>query len=922
MSHKTGFYEGRLGIGLANDGGDGTGNPRFPLDVNGDIRLTGAILKANGEKYLGGLTKIGFDNMTELQNGNIGVGTDTPTVLLDISGNTKISGDLNIIGTLQMNGQSPTYSNWTNVGDDITRDSNVTVTGDLQLNGTLKDSNGAARIFSNWTIASNTTDIYRPSGNVGIGTTSPSTLLVVGEDGGGHATNVPGIHMKSTTSNTKHYVVGQDTTHNVFLTYQANSTVANGYGAVSCYGGNNNLCLQHGGGNVGIGTTSPGEKLSVNGSIQIKGSSNSTVTNESKLIFTRDLNDSDESEYIAQIYTANYAGPLILESGRGGGYVKAKGNSTTNHPLFTVNDQSDNEKFRVCGNGRVGIGTTGPGHKLELYESSNYVRLAIKSGSTGSMVLGTHNDGRVFLYNEKNSYIHFGTNNSERMRIKANGNVGIGTTTPLCALHIEKPLPLSSYPMAIPSANSTSFGIGVHQFLSSRFTDGNLNQYGLVMGSDGSCYYLQHISTNHNNYYNLSLNPKGGNVGIGTTSPGAPLEIKCITGNTNAQWDGAKGLRLTRNRDGYAWEMVNGYHNDLLFRNMKPDGTIYKDNVLMLDDNGNVGIGTTSPSAKLDIRGSPTPNLRLTYHGGAYTSGTVYMNLDHWSINTYLNALSLNEASSKDIRMCMGGGRVGIGAVNPGYPLEVNGGVSFGTQTARYIHRNGANVSGYDTYTGYSVGIYANHGIRTQMHLWATSDERIKTNIIDVPDNLALEQVRNIPCRYYNYIDTRTRGSKKKIGFIAQEVRNILPTAINIVKDIIPNEMRKLENISWEEIIDGSNKTYKLTNNLQDVSGVKYRFYVSNDPSGNITDEISKEVIGNADNTFTFEEKWNNVFCYGKEVDDFHTIDKQSLFALNFSATQELDRQQQADKAEIAELKTEVATLKAELAAIKAHLGI
>ena len=113
MSHKTGFYEGRLGIGLASDGGDGTGNPRFPLDVNGDIRLTGAILKANGEKYLGGLTKIGFDNMTELQNGNIGVGTETPTVLLDISGNTKIRGD-------------------------------------LQLNGILKDSSGNARIFSNW----------------------------------------------------------------------------------------------------------------------------------------------------------------------------------------------------------------------------------------------------------------------------------------------------------------------------------------------------------------------------------------------------------------------------------------------------------------------------------------------------------------------------------------------------------------------------------------------------------------------------------------------------------------------------------------------------------------------------------------------------------------------------------------------------
>ena len=79
---------------------------------------------------------------------------------------------------------------------------------------------------------------------------------------------------------------------------------------------------------------------------------------------------------------------------------------------------------------------------------------------------------------------------------------------------------------------------------------------------------------------------------------------------------------------------------------------------------------------------------------------------------------------------------------------------------------------------------------------------------------------------------------------------------------------------------------------------------------------------GSSDNTFTFEQQWNNVFCYGREVDDFHTVDKNKLFALNFSATQELDRQQQADKAKISSLETKVASLESELAAIKAHLGL
>ena len=49
MSYKTGFYEGRLGIGLGSTMGMGDGNPRYPLDINGDIRLTGSIVNGDSQ---------------------------------------------------------------------------------------------------------------------------------------------------------------------------------------------------------------------------------------------------------------------------------------------------------------------------------------------------------------------------------------------------------------------------------------------------------------------------------------------------------------------------------------------------------------------------------------------------------------------------------------------------------------------------------------------------------------------------------------------------------------------------------------------------------------------------------------------------------------------------------------------------------
>ena len=364
--------------------------------------------------------------------------------------------------------------------------------------------------------------------------------------------------------------------------------------------------------------------------------------------------------------------------------------------------------------------------------------------------------------------------------------------------------------------------------------------------------------------------------------------------------------------------------------------------------NGNVGINHLHPCTYLHIHSHTSKDgIQITRAGSE-----AYLCLTHDTIEALSNpeqrgandagasTLYIQYYSEGDTHINKNGGHVAIGHADVKLTSEHGNLCIYGrgysasaiqTREAYWTFysadSNGRREGSVKQYRSTTMADYPGFSLYTRYGIWVdggslkvSSDKRIKENIVDVPDDLALEMLRNIPCCYYEYKDKPNRGFDKTIGFIAQDVKKVIPMAITIAKKIIPNEMRKLEIISWDEIIDGSNVAYKCTTDLSDCSGIKYQFYVSNDPSGN--DEKSVEIVGNSDNTFTFEQSYNNIFCYGKEVDDFHTLDKHKLFALNFSATQELDKQQQADKAKIAELENEVATLKSELAAIKAHLGL
>ena len=290
-------------------------------------------------------------------------------------------------------------------------------------------------------------------------------------------------------------------------------------------------------------------------------------------------------------------------------------------------------------------------------------------------------------------------------------------------------------------------------------------------------------------------------------------------------------------------------------------------------------------------------------------------------------------------------GNVGIGTSTPTHPLHIASSETTDLSGTAYQYFNNTTSTTDNSGSNHTIGLRVENGIWCEDTLFVSSDRRIKENIVDVPDDLALQQLRNIPTRYYEYKDKTIRGSDQTIGFIAQEVNDVLPMAVSKQQQIIPDVMKIIQNPTWnhpevEEPSSDDSQTsstspstssspststtspsssstsfniYHLTTNEPaiedgDVSGVLFRFYVSKRSDG--VDGVVKDVIGNPDKTFTFSYPWEHVFCYGRKVDDFHTIDKNKLFALNFSATQQIDRLQQAHNVEIQSQQQEIEHLK------------
>jgi hypothetical protein len=397
--------------------------------------------------------------------------------------------------------------------------------------------------------------------------------------------------------------------------------------------------------------------------------------------------------------------------------------------------------------GNVGIGTTSPAAKLDVQTSST--NLSLRLGNTN----GTNWD--FYSYNDTNLYIN-NTLGTKLTILNNNGNVGIGTNSPATKFHVHGYTNIDSVDVVatfssdntakrvnigystsgdygfinavhtgvawknlIFGVNGGNIGIGITNpaykldvYGDARFGDGNnfnpLIQFagsGRVAASPGYSFVgdLDTGMFNPNLGNTLAFSTAGaermridsaGNVGIGTTSPLSELHVQgTSTEQILISYDSTKRMLMGR-ASGYGW--ISPYTNGVSY-----------DNLVLVRDGGNVGIGTTSPSEKLAVAG------RITLSGSEFSfSGDEDKNITVFS-NRLLN-LRTNDITRLTIT---GSGNVGIGTTSPGYKLDVNGDGRFSGRltmsTGGYVVTNNDIVWG--NISGNYIGQYYNG---TDLHFY------------------------------------------------------------------------------------------------------------------------------------------------------------------------------------------------------------
>jgi len=533
---------GSVGIGTTNPGAKLTvAGGNLLLDNAAQIQFGDNTTRVTGHGIndtLGFITS-NTERLSITASGNVGIGTTNPIHKLQVTGNTYVNA-----GTLFID--SANSLNW----------------GDSQQG--ILGQNTIGLIFR-----TGNTERMRAthSGNIGIGTTSPSSTLAI-SGGTGAVLNVHGGHIRGLNS------VPLDRDYAVPLGYIQDNYGAPGSSSSSSWLLNGNTLgskktigsidnqdlgiitnntdritvLKDG--KVGIGTTNPGARLDVSG--------------------------------------ASYLRTVALDS------------------IFGYS--GNNIAFTNAGNttfvGNVGIGTSSPITKLHVYsggeaqmmlQNTNY-----SSGPQGGLLVAQRNDGGLNIdkYGQANL-----------LDIDGNGNVGIGVTNPRGKLHVAGLD--NTAPLVVSKPGSQGSGT-VFTGIEFKYADGTAKISRIIAseiaGGGGGIEFQTPTTGTADEYTTKMMVTRLGNVGIGTTSPAVKLDFATATGDViNVRGGHIRGLNsVPLDRDyavplGYIQDNYNASSTN--FWGGSLSGNIWSNN------SGNIGIGTSSPSQKLEVSGG---NVRIS----------------------------------------------------------------------------------------------------------------------------------------------------------------------------------------------------------------------------------------------------------------------------------------------------------------------
>ncbi len=694
-------------IGDTTTVGNGLGNAI--LSLKGATTLWSAIDFYSGNTAYWGVGRNANDNKFYIDRSGVGrVFTIDPTTLNVGIGTSSPSGQLNVH---KATGQVNQYLTSGDNGGAIIRMERYNSDG----NYFTLETGAANRDTLEINPSSGTGLVMKTDGSVGIGTTSPTSVSKLTIDGTG--ANIRVRDSAATRYRSDWGFIGgsgagflinsYDDAGGVYLPFQLNA---------------NPLVLGLSG-NVGIGTTDPSAaKLVVNGNVRVIPQSAAwaegiqfympSTSTWGGLRWSRGRGNYDGNWYVG--YTAlDSTDDLVFGANSGGAQVDnilrltksgnvGIGTSSPQDKLFVSGSNvAGVDVLNNDGNDRPGLTVKGSYPEINIvssqFDNSNHgptLRfVGYKDGNRNSWrhwVIGTGGDATFldFGYSgNSQTNPHMGIANYDRawggssgdtfMRITSTGNVGIGKLVPSQKLDVNGGIGIAEGAFIGPA----SFGhnSGHDNTISFGQSGGSFGGVSVVNYFDGS-YNNQFVtfSTHHGGVSAAERMriDRDGNVGIGTTSPISKLDVQgnLVYGSGSGGWMDMRAFGQGGLRDGPGgrpflvmdWDGTNG--NKAYLQSPEGASSVMVTQLKGVQITGNVGIGTSNPMTKLDIRNSG--NFAEMFIGnGQGVGNSLAIGWDP-SNGAYGFIRNWGEDSGG---IYLNNNNVGIGTSNPGYKLEVIG---------------------------------------------------------------------------------------------------------------------------------------------------------------------------------------------------------------------------------------------------------